>query len=75
MNGDSLFGGNANSMTHNGAISRTNASEYLPDNYKEVIEEIKKGFRVVVILRGLPGSGSQQLEVAQSVFLIFFFSF
>lgn len=30
-------------------------AEYLPNNFKPIVDMIEKGFRVCVILRGLPG--------------------
>lgn len=30
-------------------------AEYLPNNFKPIVDMINKGFRVCVILRGLPG--------------------
>lgn len=37
------------------------SSHYLPSFYWDIIEKINKGFRVCIILRGLPGSGKSFL--------------
>lgn len=50
-----------------GAIPRTvrmeqqQQQQYFPSNYKSTIEKIKQGYRVCIVLRGLPGSGKSYL--------------
>lgn len=44
---------NASPPTQSALLKRK--AEYLPNNFKPIVDMINKGFRVCVILRGLPG--------------------
>lgn len=43
------------------ALKITKKAEYLPKNFKSVVDLINNGFRVCIIMRGLPGSGKSFL--------------